>query len=86
MQSRKAFVSSIDEIWDAFLPLTLLSTAKALTNCHNSLRAAFTQIVPATARKKILNSIFLLIFNVNNHPLQLMGLGTCLEIEVTQGS
>lgn len=23
---------------------------------------------------------------MNNHPLQLMGLGTCLEIEVTQGS
>lgn len=70
----------------SFLPLTLLSTAKAPTNCLNSLRATFDQIVPAAARKKILNSILLLIFNTNNHLLQSMGLGTCLLLGATQGS
>lgn len=60
------------------------SIAKAPTNCHNSLRAIFAQIIPATARKKILNSIFLLIFNMNNHPLQPMGLS--LLPGETQGS
>lgn len=46
-------------------------------NCHNSVRATFAQIIPATTGKEILNSIFGLIFKANNHTLWLMGLGTC---------